>query len=115
MEIRIYLSKHYPSPSIVESEIDITDSTNTYEVKLNNGTSLEFNYKKEIMDIDGHSELPKSVISSKIFDYVAINYPNNFIQGWEMDEGCKQEVELNNGLDLEFNLNNDFLQCDCPK
>jgi hypothetical protein len=28
-----------------------------------------------------------------------------------MDEG-KQEVELNNGLDLEFDMNNDFLQID---
>ncbi|NTW31955.1 MAG: hypothetical protein HGB12_04915 [Bacteroidetes bacterium] len=55
--------------------------------------------------------MPHSVISSKIFDYVSVNYPNNFITGWEMDEG-KQEVELNNSLDLEFDMNNDFLQID---
>ena len=114
MEIRTYITTHYPSQSITESEIDKTDSTNTYEVKLNNASSLEFNYKKEIMDIDGNTELPKSVISSKIFDYVSVYYPNNFIRGWELDEGCKQEVELNNSLDLEFDLNNNFLQCDCP-
>jgi hypothetical protein len=40
-----------------------------------------------------------------------VNYSDNFIKGWEMDEG-KQEVELNNGLDLEFDMNNDFLQID---
>ena len=111
-EIRTYITTHYPSQLITESEIDKTDSTKTYEIKLNNATSLEFDYKKEIMDIDGNTELPKSVISSKIFDYVSINYPNNFITGWEMDEGCKQEVELNNGVDLEFDMNNDFLQVD---
>jgi hypothetical protein len=114
-EVKIYITKHYPSQSITESEIDITDSTNTYEIKLNNKTSLEFSYKMEILDIDGNTELPKSVISSEIFDYVSVNYPNYFITGWEMDEGCKQEVELNNGRDLEFDLNNVFLRCDCPK
>ena len=40
-----------------------------------------------------------------------VNYPNNFITGWEMDEG-KQEVELNNSVDLEFDMNNVFLQND---
>jgi hypothetical protein len=112
-EVKTYITKHYPSQSITKSEIDKTDSTNTYEIKLNNATSLEFDYKKEIMDIDGYTELPRSVISSKIFDYVSVNYPTNLITGWEMDEGCKQEVELNNGLDLEFDLNNEFLRCDC--
>jgi hypothetical protein len=110
-EIRTYITAHYPSQTIIKSEIDITDSTNTYEIKLKNTTSLEFDYKKEIVDIDGNTELPTSVISSKIFEYVSINYPNNFITGWEMDEG-KQEVELNNRVDLEFNMNNDFLQID---
>ena len=110
-EIRTYITTHYPSQTIYEPIIDKTDSTCTYEVKLSNATSLEFNYKKEIVDIDGNTELPKSVISIKIFDYVKVSYPNNFITGWEMDEG-KQEIELNNSVDLEFNMNNDFLQID---
>jgi len=113
-EIKMYITTHYSSQSIIETEIDLTDSTNAYEIKLNNGTSLEFNYKKVIMDIDGHTELPTSVISIKMFDYVRIHYPNNFITGWEMDEGCKQEIELNNNMDLEFDMNNEFLGCDCP-
>jgi hypothetical protein len=111
MEIRTYITTHYPSQLITESVIDKTDSIKTYEIKLNNATSLEFNYKKEILDIDGTTELPNTVISSKIFDYVSVNYPNNFITGWEMDEG-KQEVELNNRVDLEFDMNNVFLQID---
>jgi len=110
-EINAYITTHYPSQLITESVIDKMDSIKTYEIKLNNATSLEFDYKKEIVDIDGNTELPKTVISSKIFDYVRVNYPNNFITGWEMDEG-KQEVELNNSVDLEFDMNNDFLQVD---
>jgi len=110
-EIKTYISTHYPSQSITESEIDLKDSTNSYEVKLNNETSLEFNYKKEIVDIDGNTKLPSSVISSKIIEYVSVNYPNNYITGWEMDEG-KQEVELNSTVDLEFDMNNNFLQID---
>ncbi|HLQ99587.1 MAG TPA: hypothetical protein VK102_04365 [Sphingobacterium sp.] len=37
------------------------------------------------------------------------NYPNNFIAGWEWD-GNKQDVDLNNGVQLEFNLNGGFVK-----
>ncbi|NLW30122.1 MAG: hypothetical protein GXY77_01545 [Fibrobacter sp.] len=73
--------------------------------------SLEFNRKNEIIDIDGVSQLPNSVIPEKILQYVTTNYPTNFITDWELD-GKNQQIELDNGLDLEFNMNGDFLRID---
>jgi len=74
--------------------------------------SLEFNRKKEIIDIDGVSQLPNSVVSEKLLQYVATNYPNNVIIDWELDDK-KPKIELDNGLDLEFKMKGEFLRIDC--
>jgi hypothetical protein len=110
-EVKTYITTHFPDQSITKAIINEDDSIKAYEIRLDNLTDLEFNSKYEIMDIDGITEIPYSTISEKIITYVSINYPNNFITGWEMDEE-KQEVELNNALDLEFDMNNDFLGID---
>ena len=111
MEIKIYITTYYPIQLITGSITDLTDSTNTYEIGLDNASSLVFNYKKEIVEIEGNTELPSSVISIKIFEYVKVNYPNNFITGWKRDED-EQEIELNNQVELVFDLNNVFLEVD---
>ena len=110
-EVKAYIITHFPDQSITEAKKNENDSINTYEIRLDNLTDLEFNYKFEIMDIDGKTKIPNSVISEKISNYVILNYPDNFITGWEMDEG-KQEVELDNAMDLEFDMNNNFMQID---
>jgi len=55
--------------------------------------------------------LPNSVIPEKILQYVTVNYPTNFITDWKLD-GKNQEVQLDNGLNLEFNIKGDFLRID---
>jgi len=110
-EVKAYIITHFHDQLITEAKKNENDSINTYEIRLGNLTDLEFNYKFEIMDIDGKTKIPNSVISEKISNYVILNYPDNFITGWEMDEG-KQEVELDNAMDLEFDMNNNFMQID---
>ncbi|MBK8677457.1 MAG: PepSY-like domain-containing protein [Sphingobacteriales bacterium] len=62
-----------------------------------------------IIDKDG---LTKTYdILEKILQYVATNYPSNFITDWEL-EGKNQQVQLDNGLDLEFNMEGGFLRVD---
>ena len=39
------------------------------------------------------------------------NYPDNFITDWELDDK-KQKVKLDNGLELEFNKEGNFLKLD---
>ena len=78
---------------------------------MSESISLEFNRKKEIIDIDGVTQLPNSVIPEKILQYVTTNYPTNFITDWKLDDK-NQQVQLDNGLDLEFKMNGDFLRID---
>lgn len=110
-EVTSYISTHFPNNTIVQVIKDIDGLTKTYDILLSESISLEFNRKKEIIDIDGIAQLPNSVIPDKILQYVTTNYPTNFITDWELDDK-NQQVQLDNGLDLEFNMKGDFLRID---
>jgi hypothetical protein len=110
-EIATYIKTHFPDNTIVQIIKDRDGLTQSYEIILSESISLEFNRNKEIVDIDGTSQLPNSVIPEKILEYVATNYPTNFITDWELDDK-NQQVQLDNGLDLEFNMAGEFLRID---
>jgi hypothetical protein len=82
-----------------------------YEITLSEGIELKFNNKNQIINIDGKSKLPDSVIPKKIRQYIAKNYPNNVITDWEI-EGKNQQIGLDNDLDLKFKKNGDFIKID---
>ena len=65
-EITSYISTHFPNNSIVQVIKDRDGLTKTYDILLSESISLEFNRKKEIIDIDGVTQLPNSVIPEKI-------------------------------------------------
>ena len=111
VEISTYLTIHFPKNTIVQVIKDLDGLTKTYDILLSENISLEFNRKKEVIAIDGVTQLPNSVIPEKILQYVNINYPTQFITDWELDFD-NQQIELNNGLDLEFNKKGDFLRID---
>ncbi len=110
-EITEYVSTHFPNNAILQVVEDVDGLTKTYDVILKDNISLEFNRKKEIKDIDGSTKLPESVIPSEITRYVAANFPNNVITDWELEDK-HQQVGLDNGLDIEFTLNGDFIRID---
>jgi hypothetical protein len=110
-EIKDYVSTHFPNSSIVKSVKENDSFTKTYEILLEGNFKLEFNKKKEIIEIDGVSKLPDSVIPEKIRTYVFDNYPTNVITDWEL-EGKNQKIELDNDLALEFNMDGDFIRID---
>lgn len=110
-EIRNYISTHFPDNSIQHVTKEKDDFTVTYDVLLDGNTSLEFNRKKEIIDIDGTTKLPDSVIPEKILQYVATDYPDNFITDWELEDK-HQQVGLDNDLDLEFSMEGEFIRFD---
>ena len=110
-DIKDYVTSHFPDYSVVHSEIDRDGFTKHYEIILSDGIELKFNRKSRIVEIEGNSKLPESVIPERIRQYIAANYPNNTIIDWEL-EGKNQQIGLDNDLDLEFKLNGDFIRID---
>lgn len=110
-QIKKYISSHFINDAIVKAEEDDELMSKTYEIELKSGVELEFNSKKEVIEIKGDTKLPDSVIPKRILQYVKANYPNNVIVKWELD-GRKQQIELDNDVDLEFNRKGKFLRID---
>ncbi|PNW29162.1 hypothetical protein BKP44_05565 [Formosa algae] len=110
-EITTYVSTHFDTSTITQAEKETENSGITYEVLLDLNYQLEFNSDLEIVEIDGITALPDSVIPELILEYVTTNYPNQIITDWELETNY-QQVELNNGYELEFELNGDFIRLD---
>ena len=109
--IKEFLSNHFSDAKVVKYVKTTKLTKVTYKVELLGGIELKFNDKKEIVEIESKTKLPDSVIPSKILDYVAVNYPDNFIVEWEIEDD-HQEVELDNGLELEFTMSGEFIKVD---
>lgn len=109
--IQNYIKTHFSDHKVLQAEIDYEGLSKEHEIILSEGLKLKFNRKNKVKKIDGKSKLPNSVIPLKIRQYVQQNYPDNFITEWEL-EGKNQQVELNNGLDLEFTMDGKFIRID---
>ncbi len=110
-KIKTYVTRHFPDQNIVYAEKEQKHSKTEYEIKLDNMTELEFNKGMDVKEIKGKSGLPDSAIPPKVLSYVKAQYPDNAIVQWEMKKN-KQEVELDNDLELEFNHSGEFLRID---
>ena len=109
--INTYITSHFASHNVLQYLKDKDGLELTYDITLSDGVFLEFNRKKEIIDIESNSALPPSVIPTKITDYVTQNFSSNFIKAWELDDKI-QKVTLDNGIELEFTKSGDFKRID---
>ena len=110
-EIQTFVSTHFPEQTVTRVIQDTESSAKTYDLYLDNFTKLEFGEKNEIVEIEGQTKLPDSVVPGNILIYVGLTYPDNYITSWELENNI-QQITLNNGLEIEFNLNGNFLRID---
>jgi len=109
-EIKDFVSEHFPQNQIRKVVKEVDDGQIDYEVLLeNDGVSLEFNEAKVIEEMQSHIGLPQSVFMPDVYQYVQDNYPGLLMVSWELD-ATDQEVELNNKVELIFDLNGNFIR-----
>ena len=83
-----------------------------YEVKLNNGTWIEFYSDGALEKIDCKTiAVPAGIVPETVVNYVSTNFPQVVIVKYQIDRR-DQEVELNTGLELVFDLNGNFKYID---
>lgn len=108
---RLLIETNFPGISAVQvtkkhhAGIDGT----VFEVSLENNFEIDFDGNGELTDVNGHSnEIPDGMVLDAILDYIQANYPQNYIV--EIDfESNGYEVELNNDLELFFDLDGNFV------
>jgi len=109
---RDFISRNFPDQTIVRLTRDDDDQEREYEAVLGNSVKIEFNHLGFWKEVDGNnSEISTKFIPRKITEYVNQNYPSEKIGKIEKSVE-KYEIELLNGLDLEFNSKGKFLRID---
>ncbi|WP_252112680.1 PepSY-like domain-containing protein [Gramella jeungdoensis] len=110
-----FISDNYPGVDIEEAELE---NNGNYEVELENDVELIFDgdgnflgqAQDENDDDQGEDEedIDPAELPQTILDYIAENYPDNtIIEAEREDEGY--EVTLNNGVELKFDQEGNFL------
>ena len=110
-QIISYINAHFPKSEIISVEKDKEFLKTEYKVKLNTMVELVFDGNFSIKKIESKSALPQSVVPEKIVAYIHKNYPNNKILEWKKEKKG-QKIELDNDIDVVFDLNGKFLGID---
>jgi len=107
-----FLKKHFPNetPSYIVKEKEVFSTE--YKVQFSNAIEIEFDSKGNWEEIDGnHTAIPASAIPAKIATYVKANYKDANVTKIDKSR-WGYEVDLSNGLELEFDSTEKFLRID---
>ncbi len=113
-----FISTYYPGIEIEEAELE---NNGNYEIELENEIEIIFdgdgNFLGQAQDEnddeqgDDEDNINPADLPQSILDYIAANYPDNsIIEAEREDDGY--EVTLNNGVELEFDLEGNFLSAE---
>ena len=106
------VAAHFDASQISYVTVDKSLLDCDYDIKFNDGRSIEFNKAGELQKVDCRlTEVPSALVPEPVQAYIKANFPNAFITEWGKDDrGYK--AELNNGLDLKFNRQLEFIRID---
>ena len=97
--------------------LSATSETNTfgeseYEVVLADGSKIKFEGEEwEEVKVPAGQSVPETFVIAPIQTYVTKNQPGQTIVKIEKDKKG-YDVELSNGIDIEFDLNGNFIKID---
>ncbi len=114
-----FLNIHYTGIAIEEAELE---SNGNYEIELENDIELIFDgngnflgqARDENDDDQGENEqdIHPDDLPDAILDYIAANYEGYSIIEAEIEEDGSYDVTLNNGVELEFDADGNFLSAE---
>jgi len=111
---KTFITTHFPDATIrlVEKQNTPIAGSSVFDVSLSNGFEIDFDANGNWIDIDGnHLAVPVALIPEKIKTYVATNYAAQFVTSID-NEKTHTDIELNNGVELVFDAQGNFLRID---
>lgn len=109
--IKTYIQQHFPNQKILQIVEDKDGLELDYDIILEGNVSLELSKNGDLKSAKSQTSLPVTIIPVKILQYVQTNYTDNTILSIDIDNK-DQEIKLNNGLELIFNKNGNFIKLD---
>lgn len=110
---RTLLSQHFKTKvHFVKIDKNLMGSVNEYEVVLKNGTEVEFDSNGNLKSVNaGTNGVPSSLVLPAIQTYVKKNCKNQKLVELDIYKD-KYKIELQDGRDLVFDRNGNFLRED---
>ncbi|HEY9183855.1 MAG TPA: PepSY-like domain-containing protein [Salegentibacter sp.] len=103
-EISAWLAEYFSNESIMDMHVDFNDQNDAYEVKMSDGSEIEF-------DVEGHPTSIKSrkgfwpeALPEEIANYLNTNHKDVKVVKYKKEDNG-YEVKLANGTELEFDIN----------
>ncbi|MFI3282684.1 MAG: PepSY-like domain-containing protein [Rikenellaceae bacterium] len=108
-----FITEHYPNDKITIATMDKELFNKDYSVILTNDVKIEFDDAGKWSEVEckRNSEVPASIIPTKVASYIKDRFPSNKIVKINRDNKSI-EVELNNDIELKFNNKGDLVEID---
>ena len=108
---KTFIQKTFPGQAISYAKIDF-DGRKKYEVRLSNGTEVEFDKNGTWDKVDCNvTAVPANLVPANIANYVKSNFPGAKIVKIDK-ERYGYEIELSNDLELKFNKSGQLFNID---
>jgi len=104
-----YLEKNFPGQTMIRYKLNWTPEDATYKIDLSNQVKIEFDHNFVPTTINSNSGISKSLLPKELLYYLEKKYPNMEIKSWEK-KITRQEVELQNGMELTFDLKGNLIK-----
>lgn len=103
-----FINQHFSGVGFLSAKLD----DGQYEVRLKNGTEIEFTAQGEWKEVDCHTTaVPAAIVPANITKYVKAQFPNNIIVKISKKYNG-YEIELNSDIELKFDAKGNFLYAD---
>lgn len=105
------LAKHFKAKvNFVKVDKNVLGRVDDYEVVLTNGTEVEFDADGNLKAVDaGRNAVPSSLILPAITKYIKTNCKNQKVTELDIEKKY-YKVELQDGRELKFDRNGNFLK-----
>ncbi len=112
-----FITANFPGVGIDEAE---KENNGNYEIELENDIELVFDANGNFLGLaedendedEDDQDIDPADLPQNILDYISENYPNNTIIEAEIEDVGEYEVTLNNGVELEFDAEGNFLNAE---
>lgn len=109
--ITAFVKQHFPNATIAGVEPDYDNGGLEYDVYLSDGTKIDFDANNQWDQVESMRGVPAFFIPKGISNYVRSHYQNLAITKVNKEYSI-YEIELANGLDLNFDRSGRFLGMD---
>lgn len=111
-----FLNKHFPNEPILSVVKDSDGLEVDYSVYYENGVEVKFDRKGNWESVEHeYSSIPESVLPEQILNMIKSKHPDRKVTGITRDLTGRDkgyEVELDNVLELRFDLDGRFIRYD---